>query len=105
MCIRDSSGGERQRIAFARLLLQKPKIIVMDEATSALDEASQTSLLSLLNEDLAASTVLSVGHRPGLEAYHSRKIELPREMAGARMTSRSLLRKPSLWFWRRQSAS
>jgi putative ATP-binding cassette transporter len=94
------SGGERQRIAFTRLLLQKPEIIVMDEATSALDENSQASLLSLLNEDLAQSTVLSVGHRPGLEEYHSRKIELHREVAGARMTSRSLRKWKSIFGWR-----
>lgn len=97
------SGGERQRIAFARLLLQKPKIIVMDEATSALDEASQTSLLSMLHNELAQSTVLSVGHRPGLEDYHSRKIELTRTVAGARVTSRPLRRVRDLFFWRKRA--
>lgn len=96
------SGGERQRIAFARLMLQKPKIIVMDEATSALDENSQASLLSLLNDELNQSTVLSVGHRPGLEEYHSRKIELHREVLGARMTSRSLLRRRGFFSWLRR---
>lgn len=98
------SGGERQRIAFARLMLQKPKIIVMDEATSALDENSQASLLSLLNEGLAQSTVLSVGHRPGLEEYHSRKIELHREVLGARMTSRSLRRTGRFFSWIKSKA-
>jgi putative ATP-binding cassette transporter len=89
------SGGERQRIAFARLLLQKPDIIVMDEATSALDEESQASLLSLFDEDLAEATLISVGHRPGLEDYHDQKITLERRPAGAHLTSRRL--RKSLW--------
>ncbi len=84
------SGGERQRIAFARLLIQKPDIIIMDEATSALDEDSQNALLGLLREDLAAATVISVGHRTGLEEFHDRKITLERRPAGARLTSERL---------------
>ncbi|MBN8943321.1 MAG: ABC transporter ATP-binding protein/permease [Rhizobiales bacterium] len=84
------SGGERQRIAFARLLIQKPDIIIMDEATSALDEDSQNGLLGLLREDLAAATVISVGHRAGLEEFHDRKITLERRPAGARLTSERL---------------
>ena len=73
------SGGERQRIAFARLLIHPPDIIIMDEATSALDEMSQAKLMGFLRSDLADATVLSVGHRPGLEEYHDREIYLVRE--------------------------
>jgi len=87
------SGGERQRVAFCRLLIQKPQIIIMDEATSALDEESQESLLSLLREDLAEATVLSVGHRSGIEEFHDRKIVLEKRNAGARMTSKKLPQK------------
>lgn len=82
------SGGERQRIAFARLLIQKPDIIIMDEATSALDEASQAKLMGFLRTDLVDATVLSVGHRPGLEAYHDREIYLLREDGGPVATAR-----------------
>jgi putative ATP-binding cassette transporter len=84
------SGGELQRVAFARLLIQKPNIIIMDEATSALDEDSQDELLGLVAEDLDQATVISVGHRPALEAFHDRKITLERRPAGARMTSEPL---------------
>jgi putative ATP-binding cassette transporter len=73
------SGGERQRIAFARLLLHPPDIIIMDEATSALGEVSQAKMMGFLRTELADTTVLSVGHRPGLEEYHDREIFLVRE--------------------------
>lgn len=89
------SGGERQRVAFARLLIQHPDIIVMDEATSALDEESQASLLNLFDDELADATLISVGHRPGLEDYHDQKITLERRPAGAHVTSRRL--RKSLW--------
>jgi putative ATP-binding cassette transporter len=89
------SGGERQRVAFTRLLIQKPDIIIMDEATSALDEDSQNSLLGLLEAELASSTVISVGHRPGLEEFHDRKITLEKRLAGAHLSSRRLGK--SLW--------
>ena len=83
------SGGERQRIAFARLLIQRPDIIIMDEATSALDEDSQNALLSLLESDLRGATVISVGHRPGLEDYHDRQITLEKRVAGATLSSQA----------------
>ena len=89
------SGGERQRVAFTRLLIQHPDIIIMDEATSALDEDSQNSLLGLLEGELAAATVVSVGHRPGLEDFHDRKITLEKHLAGAQLSSRRLGK--SLW--------
>ena len=91
---RELSGGERQRVAFARLLLQKPSIIVMDEATSALDDDSQGALLGLLRDRLGESTLISVGHRPSLDAFHERKITLTRHAAGAEMTSAPISRFP-----------
>ncbi len=72
------SGGEQQRIAFARLLIHPPDIIIMDEATSALDELSQARVMDFLKNELVEATVLSVGHRPGLEAWHTREISLVR---------------------------
>jgi len=81
------SGGEKQRLAFARLLLHNPDIIVLDEATSALDEKSQDKMMELLNKELPKATVLSVGHRVELEAFHSRKIVLERRKGGAKLVS------------------
>jgi len=63
------SGGEKQRLAFARILLQRPDIVVLDEATSALDPDSQDKLMELLTTELDATTIVSVGHRPELEAF------------------------------------
>ncbi len=80
------SGGEQQRLAFAKLLINPPDIIVMDESTSALDEISQGTMMELLRTDLKAATVLSVGHRPGLEAYHDREINLVRVKGGPAKT-------------------
>ncbi len=85
------SGGERQRIAFARLFLQKPDVIIMDEATAALDVESESRLLTLLFERYPDATVLSVGHRTGLEDLHTRKIVLRREKRGARLQPSSAL--------------
>jgi len=85
------SGGEKQRLAIARLLLHKPDIVVLDEATSALDPTSQDMLMKLLSEELKDATVVSVGHRPELEAFHSRKIVLERRKGGARLVSDIIL--------------
>ena len=70
------SGGEQQRVAFARLLLHKPDWIFLDEATSALDEQTQEVVMKLITEELAGSSVVSIGHRPGLEAFHNRELVL-----------------------------
>jgi vitamin B12/bleomycin/antimicrobial peptide transport system ATP-binding/permease protein len=90
------SGGEKQRLAFARIFLHRPDIIVLDEATSALDPRSQDRLMELLSKELEKSTVVSVGHRPELEAFHSRKIILEHRPGGAKLVSDVyLIPKPS----------
>jgi len=89
------SGGEKQRLAFARIFLHRPDIVVLDEATSALDPASQDKLMDLLTKELDSTTVVSVGHRPELEAFHSRKIVLERARGGAKfVTDVQLIREP-----------
>jgi putative ATP-binding cassette transporter len=68
------SGGEQQRIAFARALVQKPDYLFLDEATSAVDEATEARLYGLIRERLAGTTVFSVGHRATLRPFHSRQL-------------------------------
>jgi len=70
------SGGEQQRVAFSRTLIHKPEWIFMDEATSALDEAGQENVMKLLIEQLPESSIVSIGHRPGLEVFHTRELSL-----------------------------
>ena len=57
------SGGEQQRLAFARALLYRPDWLFLDEATSALDEAAERRMYELLSERLPAAAVISVAHR------------------------------------------
>ncbi len=78
------SLGEQQRLAFARLLLQKPRWIFLDEATAALDEANQDAMMTLLIEALPDVALISIGHRPGLEAFHTRTLTLEKAEGGAR---------------------
>jgi vitamin B12/bleomycin/antimicrobial peptide transport system ATP-binding/permease protein len=81
------SGGEKQRLAFARLLLHNPDIVVLDEATSALDEKSQDKMMDIVTRELPKATIVSVAHRVELEAFHSRKIVLERRKGGAKLVS------------------
>ncbi len=87
------SGGEQQRVAIARLLLHRPDWIFLDEATSALDEAAQAELMNLLRRDLPDAAVVSVGHRPGLEAFHERTMTLLKGEAGATLVRGARVRR------------
>lgn len=82
------SGGEQQRVAFARVLIHKPAWIFMDEATSALDDTGPENIMRLLIELLPETSVVSIGHRPGLEAYHTREMTLVPGEEGAKLTAR-----------------
>ena len=77
------SGGEQQRIAFARALVQKPEWLFLDEATSALDEETEARLYALLRERLPGTTVVSVGHRSTLRAFHARRLVVTPNGTGA----------------------
>ena len=76
------SPGEQQRIAFARALVQKPEWLFLDEATSALDEQSEAELYARLREQLPGTTVVSVGHRSTLRAFHARRLLVTPNGAG-----------------------
>ena len=72
------SGGEQQRLGFARILLVRPEIVFLDEATSALDEAAEASLYRLLREADWHPTIVSVGHHGTLRRFHEAIIDLGR---------------------------
>ena len=70
------SPGEQQRIAFARVLLTKPKAVFVDEATSAMDEGLELTVYRLLRAELPSTVVVSVSHRSTVEHHHQQRLEL-----------------------------
>lgn len=82
------SGGEQQRVAFARALLHKPDWIFMDEATAALDDDNQNAMMGIFRDELRWTTLVSVGHRPGLDAFHDRTLHLVKTKTGAQLKMR-----------------
>ena len=68
------SLGEQQRLAFARILINRPRYVILDEATSALDINNEAGLYNHLNQ--VNATYVSVGHRPTLTQYHDKVLHL-----------------------------
>ena len=73
------SLGEQQRLGLVRALLHAPQYLFLDEATASLDEASEAALYLLLEAKLPAATIVSIGHRSTLEAFHQRRVVLSRD--------------------------
>ncbi|MED5814838.1 ABC transporter ATP-binding protein/permease [Mycolicibacterium sp. 050232] len=70
------SPGEQQRIAFARILLVKPKVVFLDESTSALDEGLEFMLYQRVRTELPDTILVSVSHRTTVEQHHTHELEL-----------------------------
>jgi vitamin B12/bleomycin/antimicrobial peptide transport system ATP-binding/permease protein len=70
------SPGEQQRVAFARVLLTKPKAVFADEATSAMDEGLELTMYQLLRAELPDTIVVSVSHRSTVEQHHQQRLRL-----------------------------
>ncbi|HXT02354.1 MAG TPA: ATP-binding cassette domain-containing protein [Elusimicrobiota bacterium] len=68
------SLGEQQRIAFARVLIARPRYVFLDESTSAVDTATEKRLYGLMRR--SGTTFVSVGHRESIHAYHKRALRL-----------------------------
>jgi putative ATP-binding cassette transporter len=73
------SLGEQQRLGLARALLQKPDYLFLDEATASLDEPAEAALYRLLEDRLPRTTIVSIGHRSTLAAFHRRGLKLERD--------------------------
>ncbi|MCW0235987.1 MAG: ABC transporter ATP-binding protein/permease [Ferrovibrio sp.] len=77
------SGGEQQRVQLAGAWLMKPAWLFLDEATSALDDDTEHRVMKQLRAALPHTTVVSIGHRPALLAFHEQHLELqPAEDGG-----------------------
>ena len=76
------SGGEQQRISFARALLKKPDWLFLDEATASLDEKSESTMYTLIKEQLKSTTFVSIAHRPTVERYHNRVVTFDADKEG-----------------------
>jgi putative ATP-binding cassette transporter len=87
------SGGEQQRIGFARAFLYRPDWLFMDEATSALDEPTEQALYAALEERLPGVTMISVAHRAAVARFHSRRLTIQPE---TRSLAESLVDNPAL---------
>ena len=70
------SGGEQQRLAFARVLLYRPQWLYMDESTSAMDEEVEAMLYQALIDQLPGLSIVSVGHRSSLARFHPRHVRI-----------------------------
>jgi putative ATP-binding cassette transporter len=70
------SPGEQQRIAFARILLTKPKVAFLDEASSALDEGLEFMLYETVRTELPDTVLVSVAHRSSVDKHHEQRLQL-----------------------------
>jgi vitamin B12/bleomycin/antimicrobial peptide transport system ATP-binding/permease protein len=89
------SLGEQQRLGIARVLLHPPDYLLLDEATASLDEAAEAALYRLLLERLKGTTIISIGHRSTLGAFHGRRIALTADDEFYQVRDVTLVSRPS----------
>jgi vitamin B12/bleomycin/antimicrobial peptide transport system ATP-binding/permease protein len=93
------SLGHQQLVAFVRVLLHRPRWLLLDQATSAMDEAAERQALSILTQELADTAVLCVGHNPYLTSLCTRTLELTREPEDILLHQSLKLRPGGIWRW------
>jgi len=77
------SNGERQRLAIARLIVHRPKVVVLDDALSALEESAQAAVLARLRAELPDAAIISLAQRPAPSGVHDRQLRLERRADSA----------------------
>jgi len=77
------SNGERQRLALARLLIHRPRVIILDDALSALEESSQQALLERFRSELAEAIIITLSQRPAAPGLHERQMVIERRADSA----------------------
>ena len=78
------SGGEQQRVAFARALIARPDVLLLDEAVTTLEESDGAALYRMISERLPDTIVISIGRPSLLPGHHHRAIVLEGGSASAR---------------------
>jgi putative ATP-binding cassette transporter len=89
------SGGEQQRVGFARALIHRPTILLLDEAVSTLEEAEARELYALLAEELPGTVVISTGRSGALAGLHHRTMEMTGSSVAGRAPRPALAAVPA----------
>jgi putative ATP-binding cassette transporter len=89
------SGGEQQRVGFARALIHRPTILLLDEAVSTLEEADARELYALLAEELPGTVVISTGRSGALAGLHHRTMEMTGSSVAGRAPRPALAAVPA----------